>query len=265
MKVLITGLSGYIGFHLAYKFQSEGHDVVGVYNSAGEAVIRELQKCIHGVTLVQHNLLESPLTLQGFDCVVHCAGLKGKRGEDVYVDNITMMLNAMKVDTPHFVFVSSGIANEGTSPYAKSKIVCESILQECASFKTTILRFFNPIGTINKMFIDKGNILHSLLESKLHEKPFAMLGNSVRDYIDIVDACDMAYQSIVSGEGYCEVGTGIGTSTEEFVKMFDEDMPLVRHESRPHDMHSSIASCKTATHHTIDDTITRYVKLLTIR
>ena len=36
MNVLITGVSGYIGYHLALKYVQKGHSVIGIYNKSCE-------------------------------------------------------------------------------------------------------------------------------------------------------------------------------------------------------------------------------------
>ncbi len=75
MKVLITGAAGFLGSHLAERFLTEGHSVVGVDNfiTGSEANAEHLRSSYPGFSLVEHDI-SKPLFLEGdLDGVLHFA------------------------------------------------------------------------------------------------------------------------------------------------------------------------------------------------
>lgn len=277
MRIVVTGISGYIGFHLAKRFCSEGHEVIGVYNAAEQEKIDAL-KSVLGCKLIKTDLRKTVATIEGeVDCLVHCAGLKGilnsnEKPFEFYDTNIKLMLNAYRTQAKHFVFISTGIAETSDSPYAKSKRVCEEMLKDMRSAKVTVLRLFNPIGTEHPLFIDKQNVLQALYSADVNNSVFSVMGNGIRDYIDIRDASDMAYEIICKRQhsetkyGVFEIGTTIGVSVTELLNTYCSSLSRsVRIEhvaSRKNDTTISVASFGCVPKYTLRDTIMSYVELL---
>lgn len=72
MRILITGVAGFLGSHLADKFLSQGHEVIGVDNLIGGY----LENIPEKVTFYQHscqNLEALNRIMEGVDVVYHCA------------------------------------------------------------------------------------------------------------------------------------------------------------------------------------------------
>ncbi|MFD0861302.1 NAD-dependent epimerase/dehydratase family protein [Sungkyunkwania multivorans] len=97
MKILITGVAGFIGSHLAEHLASEGHEVVGVdnFNDYYDVSLKRLnasQVREKGVTIIEANLnddLEAVLP-SGFDYVYHLAaqpGIAAHISLEEYVNN----------------------------------------------------------------------------------------------------------------------------------------------------------------------------------
>lgn len=280
--VLITGISGYIGFHLAKKFYSEGYDVVGTYNSADSIKLGVLKSVLPNVTLIKADLTKCvpdlPEEVEHLDYVVHCAALKGivdsnENPMRFYETNLTTTLNACKiadkVDVGMFVFVSTGIADKSECVYAKSKLMCEGMLR-ASGMKVSVLRYYNPIGSEHPLFIDKKNILNALYMCDKHNCTFSIFGEGVRDYIDIRDASEMAYEKIVGSSDALfnveEIGIGKGVATTEFVKEYcsttTREVNVAYLPCRENDVNVSVASYGCVPRYTLGETIKDYVKLM---
>ena len=273
MNVVITGVSGYIGYHLALKYINEGHNVIGIYNSATEEKTNALQEL--GISLMKVDLRTTPLCLnKHIDLVIHCASLKGivdgnNDPEGFYETNINTMLNAWKVGADCFVFISTGIAEKSNSPYAKSKLMCEKMLADLCYKSNTrcmVLRCFNPIGTKHPLFIDRKNILHVLYECAKVDKTFTVFGDGVRDFINVADLADLTYDTIKEcNDMYSikEVGTGIATSVDSLIKVFEEcvgkGLEKERKPPRENDVEWSVAHNRNIPSHTLQKTILEYI------
>lgn len=137
MKVLVTGIAGFIGFHVAKRLLDEGHEVVGLDNlndyydvqlkidRLKELEIEEVEK--HWISkkvnlkFIKADLLEKDLFMnlfkeEEFDYVVHLAAQAGVRysldAPQKYIDsNITGFLNILECcrnyPVKHLVFASS--------------------------------------------------------------------------------------------------------------------------------------------------------------
>ncbi len=137
MKVLITGLAGFIGFHLGKKLLDEGYEVVGFdnindYYDVQLKIDRLKEMGIHEIEnqwissnsnlkFIKADLLEKEtlvklFELEEFDYVVHLAAQAGVRysleAPQKYIDsNITGFLNILECcrnfPVKHLVFASS--------------------------------------------------------------------------------------------------------------------------------------------------------------
>lgn len=182
MKLLLTGVGGYIGSHAARMFLENGHTVVGVDNFStgfrGAVAVLEREFGKDGFRFHQVDLkdLSSVVTLfgneDGIDGVVHfaasCSVNESMENPYLYFSNNVQttlhVLEAMKqFDVKHIVF-SSTCATYGTphklpvdetheqrpeSPYGESKMIAEQIIKwygELFSINYVILRYFNVCG-----------------------------------------------------------------------------------------------------------------------
>lgn len=92
MKILVTGVAGFIGMHVAAALLAHGEQVVGVDNfndyysvELKEARIANLENQypgeldVHRVDIVDADALEAALAGTGFDRIVHLAAQAGVR------------------------------------------------------------------------------------------------------------------------------------------------------------------------------------------
>ncbi len=181
MRVLLTGVTGYIGSHAAVEVLAAGHDVVGIDDLSASiidtrhAIERTAGRKIefHELDLRDAKGVECILAHADVDAILHFAGRKFV-GESVadpiryYSRNVTASVNLLAAAERHginnIVFSSSctvyGDAAElpvtehspisPVSPYGKTKAVVEGLLEDlCHAQEATralALRYFNPIG-----------------------------------------------------------------------------------------------------------------------
>ncbi|MDE2491872.1 MAG: UDP-glucose 4-epimerase GalE [Elusimicrobia bacterium] len=180
MKVLVTGVSGYIGSHAALELLRAGHEVSGfdnLSNSSEEAVRRVRELAGKPLAFTKLDLLDADglktLLAQGFDAVMHFAGLKAV-GESVEkpalyrrnnVDGSRNLFEAMqKAGCRRLVFSSSCTVygevkknpvdekhpRSAVNPYGQTKLDVEdmgfALSKKDPRWKIALLRYFNPVG-----------------------------------------------------------------------------------------------------------------------
>lgn len=284
IKVLVTGGAGYIGSHTVVELHNAGYQAIvvdnlsnssievleGIEKIIGEKPIFELIDCTDYKSLV--GLFEKYGDIR---YAIHFAAYKAV-GESVekpimyYKNNLISLLNLIEIMNDRgkssIVFSSSCTVygqpapehlpvNEeaplqpATSPYGKTKQMCEDILKDSVyAFRGNLdviaLRYFNPIGahpSANIGELPRGvpqNLLPFVTQTAAGiRKELSVFGNDyntpdgscIRDYIYV---CDLAkahvaainrLKTIDSSNGvfeYFNVGTGTGLSVLEVIDAF---------------------------------------------
>jgi dihydroflavonol-4-reductase len=163
MKVLITGITGFIGYHLAQELlKQKNYELVGTFRDREKALMYEKQ----GIEMRETDLLK-PDSLKNItkdvDVVVHLAGLMRFHDswDSLYTHNVKatqiITADALQHGVQHFIYSSSteaigsvtSIPGDETSPYnpyyeyGKTKQLAEQWLkekQQTAGLPLTILR-----------------------------------------------------------------------------------------------------------------------------
>ena len=180
MKVLVTGVSGYIGSHTALELLNAGHEVSGfdnLSNSSEESVRRVRELSGKPLRFEKLDLLDKPaldrLLKEGFDAVLHFAGLKavGESVEkpDLYqrnnVEGSKNLIAAMRESGCRRLVFSSSCTVYGevkkspvnehhpraaVNPYGQTKLdvedACLKLAHEEKGWHIALLRYFNPVG-----------------------------------------------------------------------------------------------------------------------
>ncbi|RYZ49884.1 MAG: UDP-glucose 4-epimerase GalE [Sphingobacteriales bacterium] len=279
-KILVTGGAGYIGSHTVVSLAQAGFEPViidSLVNSTAEVITR-LEKVLGGkvafyeVDCVDEKALSEVIKQVGSVAgAIHFAAYKAV-GESVqkplmyYHNNLGSLISLLRVmqanNIGNLVFSSSctvyGLPDElpvteqtacntPTSPYGKTKQMCESVLFDQAlapgAVKTISLRYFNPVGAHESCIIGElplgvpNNLVPFItqavagLRSELtvfgndYETPD---GTCIRDYIDITDLAEAhvkALDRLISGKGETyevfNIGTGTGISVLELIQEFE--------------------------------------------
>ena len=262
---LVTGGAGYIGAHVVRAFESAGISTV---------VLDDLSTGLRArvpvsVPLIQANCADAERVRQALDqyrCigVVHLAALKHARESSAqplryWDNNLGAMLGVLKgldgTSVAHFVLSSSCSIYGGAgavdvasppnpqSPYARTKVVCEQVLGDCAKLlgiSWMTLRYFNVIGN------DDFSAAHDTSPECLVPATAARLargeppvvygtdfstpdGTALRDYVDVRDLAAahlLAAQHLMNGkEGgmTLDVGSGSPISVLEVLSAIHEE------------------------------------------
>jgi len=182
MNVLVTGGAGYIGLNVCAELFKKNYRPIILDNFSNSNIygIRELEKLIGKVTVIEENLINLPKVVEVLEkyeigAVIHLAGWKCvPESEKIplwyYFNNVAcsiILFNAMqRVGIKKIIFSSSCSVYGNTkkypiyedtetnpiSTYGKTKLAVENILQDWyrtdPNMQINLLRYFNPIGAV---------------------------------------------------------------------------------------------------------------------
>ena len=225
MSILITGVAGFIGFHLARNMLENGNHVVGIDNLNNYYDVQlkkdrlNLLQSFQNFTFYKEDLInQKPIveickTNQQIEYVIHLAQQPGVRYSIInphsYIDNnITATLNFLEAvrnlkHLKNFIFASSSsvygkeaklpssvldATNTPSSFYATSKIASEAMCynyHHLYNINMTILRFFTVYGPWGRPDM----ALYSFASAIMEGKPIKLYnnGNLKRDFTYIDD------------------------------------------------------------------------------
>jgi len=281
-KILVTGGTGYIGSHTTVELQNANYEVIIVDNlsNSNAGVIDGIER-ITGIRPIfekvdctdekaMQEVFEKNPGIRG---IIHFAASKAV-GESVqkplmyYRNNIVSLLNLLEL-MPVFgvkglVFSSSCTVygqpdilpvNEqapikpACSPYGNTKQINEEIIRDAihagASYKSIVLRYFNPIGAHQTAEIGElpigvpQNLVPFVTQTAAGiRKELSVFGNDyntpdgscIRDYINVVDLsrAHVIAMNRLLNNGACDpveyynLGTGKGLSVLELISLFEE-------------------------------------------
>ncbi len=298
--VLVTGGAGFIGSHACVDLLEHGYDVVVVddYSNSSPAALDRVQKIAgrpltaYPVDLRDRTALSTVFERHPIDAVIHFAAKKAV-GEsmrtpldyyDVNLGGTTSLLRTMHQHGVHHLVFSSSCSIYGeaeriplseddaarpTNPYARSKWLCEQILQDACSqypeLTAVALRYFNPIGAHPSGLLGEdprgvpNNVLPYLMQVavgrlerlSIYGDDYATAdGTAVRDYIHVLDLVDghrVALEHLADSPGWrvFNLGTGVGTSVRDLVAAVSgacgRDLPFRIVPRRPGDVAELVA------------------------
>jgi UDP-glucose 4-epimerase len=274
--VLLTGATGYIGSHTWLALQAAGFAVVGLDNfvNSSPKVLERLEQISGRVPefvaadVCDAAALEAAFAGRRIDAVVHFAALKAvgessQKPLDYYRNNVgglMQLLGAMQRHGCRRIVFSSTATVYGqpeqlpvtevaplapSSPYASTKLVGENLLRELesadASWKTALLRYFNPVGAHESGLIGEdprgtpNNLMPYVTQVAVGRLPRLRIfgndypthdGTGVRDYIHVMDLAEghvAALRHLTGGGGSLtlNLGTGTGYSVLDVVTAFE--------------------------------------------
>jgi UDP-glucose 4-epimerase len=278
LKVLVAGGAGFIGSHLVDELISKGHWVRVLDDFSSGKKINVAKHFASGkLELVEGSVVDRSVVekaVKGVDSVVDLAG-KGNLAKSVedplpYHDtNLTGTLNLLnccvKNGIRKFVFSSSGSVYpenirgqisedspyEPKSPYAATKVCAEIYCKTFRSvylMETVVLRFFNVYGPRRENSSYGGAVTNFML-NMMRDQPIQLYGDGsdIRDYVYVLDVVKALMLSLTEGvNGEFNVGTGIGTSTLELIRLIGEvvstEPKIIREKKREGDTPSRVAS-----------------------
>lgn len=253
MKILLTGVAGFIGSNLGEKLLEQKNEVVGIdnFDSYYSREIKEknlkLLRDYEDFHFLEIDLRDKhslkALLEQSFDVIVHLAGRGGVRRSilepEQYVEmNYIATLNLLEAmkekGARKIVFASTSsvygnkseipfredrMADWPISPYSASKKACEALLytyHHIYGFDVYALRFFTVYGKRQRPDM----AIYKLVKAILNEEVFEKYGDgkTERDYTYIDDIVNGVMKAAERVNGYEIINIG-GSRTVELNRL----------------------------------------------
>ncbi len=233
-KYLITGGAGFIGSNLAHFILEKGHEVV-VLDDFSTGKRANLADVRDRITLVEGDIRDRQAVdraVAGCRAIFHEAALGSVprsvndplTSHDVNVNGtITVLESARAHGVKRVVFAASSSAygdqptspkHEGMvpapiSPYAASKVCCESYLQAYAAvyqMETVALRYFNVFGPRQDPFGAYAAVIPAFVSNLLQKKSPVVFGDGEqsRDFCYIENVCTANWLAAHSPAENCD-------------------------------------------------------------
>ncbi|MEM0156611.1 MAG: NAD(P)-dependent oxidoreductase [Thermoplasmataceae archaeon] len=207
MKILVTGHRGFIGSQVYGTLCDQGYDVSGI-DIGDQFIDRKYDYIVHmGARTLIRMSREKPY--------------------EYFDDNMVFslrMLEYCRKNGSTFIFPTSGSVMEATNPYSLSKkqtVEWIELYHTMYGTRRHVMKFFNIYGPTSR----KGAVfLFSKASLTGQEAVIYGDGNNVRDFIHVKDVV-RAIRMIIDGkveEGYHEIGSGVGTSVNDLLKLVED-------------------------------------------
>jgi ADP-L-glycero-D-manno-heptose 6-epimerase len=241
LKALVTGGAGFIGSNLALELERRGYEVVIVDNlfSGSMDNLKDFNgKMINWDISVKKDFWER------FDVIFHQAAITDPRypnDEETYFKNVKGFENMIELalkDNAKFIYASSAsVYGNGVVPmnedqvkapfsaYARSKLKMDEIAEKYFDKMHIVgLRYFNVFGPREAHKGRPASMIYHLRNQMLEgETPkLFKFGEQIRDHIYVKDVVKSNIVAMDSCSGVYNVGTGVGTSFNEIVKVLNE-------------------------------------------
>lgn len=284
MRILVTGVTGFVGSHLCTRLLEQGNDIVGIdamtdfYDVTRKEANLAALTSWKSFTFCRANLLDVPLRqlLDGVEVVFHLAGQPGVRtswGPEfaVYVERNVLatqrLLEALR-DAPvrKMVYASSSsvygdaesypttetMRPRPVSPYGVTKLAAEHLCELYRvnfAIPTASLRLFTVYGPGQRPDM----AFSQLIGNALRKTPFLLFGDGrqTRDFTfvgDVVEA--MSAAALSSWTGVANIGGGSRTSMSEVIRtvgsLLGHDVDTVRMPAQPGDVRDTAADTTVA-------------------
>ena len=253
MKVLVTGILGFIGSHLAEKLVNNGDEVYGIIRRVANRNLDVVGKILKDITLITGDITDYASTRNAIktvnpDVVIHLAALSPVRDSferpfEYQQANLigTMnvahaMLELPDAQTRRILAASTAevyglqenqplkesLPLKPSSPYAVSKAAGDLYLQ--MMFYTyelhgTVMR---PANSYGRKFDNSFLIEYLVTQMLKGENVYIGAPGSIRDYMyvdDHINAYFLAIKSTKAGGQVFNAGTGIGVTNRELAQM----------------------------------------------
>jgi UDP-glucose 4-epimerase len=292
MAILVTGGAGYIGSHTVLELIATGEKVVVLDNlSTGfRSAVPEDAPLIVG-DFGDEDLVTELLAKHDVDAIIHFAAkivVPDSVADPLgyYLNNTamarTLLACAVDAGVKHFIFsstaavygepaqvpVSESAALQPMSPYGRSKLMVEWMLEDTAKahdLSYVVLRYFNvagadPQGRVGQSTRNATHLIKVAVQTALGRRPGMEVfgtdyptpdGSCLRDYIQVTDLARahvdaLNYLRAGGGNLTCNVGYAHGYSVLEVIDVVKQvsgvDFPVRRSGRRPGDPAAIIAA-----------------------
>lgn len=245
-KIIVTGIAGFIGSHLADRLIELGHEVIGIDDlSRGRAENINSKADFHQVSITDFEAI-APL-FNDVDYVYHLAALARVRPSlklpmSYHRANVTGTLNVLeasrlaKVKKVIFASSSSVFGNQDgaykenmpknpLNPYALQKLMGEQYVQiygDLYGLDYTILRFFNVYGPRQILGGAYSTVIGTFLDQRKRGVPLTIFGDGEqrRDFTHITDTIEACLLALEKGNKKdFNIGRGNNKSVNEIAEL----------------------------------------------
>ena len=232
MRVLVTGVTGYLGSHLATELLKEGHEVIALKRKLSP--LNRIQAILP--KLVLHNLEETNLAelfagFEKFDAVIHTSTCYGRNGESIsQITEANLVFPLEILEAAAFghvgVFINTDTAlDKHLNPYAFSKAQFLEwgkyfSEQEKIRFINLRLEHFYGAGDDSSKFTT--HVINSCLANVAELN--LTLGEQRRDFIHIDDVLSAYLLLLNKRDAFVDwfieiaVGSGVAVTIRQFVE-----------------------------------------------
>lgn len=220
-KIFITGITGFLGRHVARKCAVEGHQVIALVRNKKITISNfdfSVEICHGDLTAVSSYKNE----LEQAEVIIHCAAdtrmfaFKNKQQEAINVQAVKDMIGiAKRTNLQRFIFLSSANTiipgthtnpsiemnrnseNSKNLPYINTKIQAENLLiQEYQNDKFPSV-IFNPTFMLgpDDYSLSSGKLIMTMMKNKNF-----LLPEGGKNVVDIRDVADVVYNAISKGK-----------------------------------------------------------------
>lgn len=258
MKIFITGAAGAIGSHLAERFLSLGHEVVGIdalktyYDPEIKKInIADVEKS--GGKIYQRDLITDDISdlLEGVEIVFHCAaqpGISATTPFSTYLDDNIVATYKLLESVKHLptlkafihastssVYGARATGDETTEPkptsyYGVTKLAAEQLAMSYyreLGLPVIVLRFFSVYGPRER----PEKLYHKLIKSIYEGTTIPLHEGSehhIRSYTfvrDIIDGCVLIVENLDSTIGEIfNLGTDKTMTTKDGIELIEKIM-----------------------------------------
>lgn len=213
-------------------FEKEGSFAGVIHMAAHKSVVESVEQPLRYYDNNLRSLLQ----------VLYCCDLFG-------VKNVVFSSTCTVYGEPDTLPVTEQTALNPLSPYGRTKIIGEQILQDFVKthqMQALVLRFFNPVGAHPSGLIGEfpngvpSNLLPFMAQTAAGHHPFLRIwgddyptadGSCIRDFIHVCDLAQVHLKALewlfaqanLQGYEVINVGTGKGISVKEMVQAFEEE------------------------------------------
>ena len=217
MKILITGVAGFLGSHLAQKLSTLGHKIIGIDNMIGgyednipQNITFHKEDCC--------NYEKMNLFMKGIDVAYHCAATAHEGlsvfapyeiGKNNFLASVSIFSAAIANKVKRIIFCSSmarygsqktpfteNMVPKPVDPYGISKVAAEDVLKnlcELNNIEWVIAVPHNIIGPKQKYDDPYRNVVSIMINRMLQKKAPIIYGNGKQkrcfSYIDDCLTC----------------------------------------------------------------------------
>lgn len=241
MKILVTGVEGFIGRHFCQLLSDSGHQSVGIDKKAGEdvnkvlggsSVIEQKLSGIHAIVHLAANCstprsIAQPIedfqdNAQGTLTVLEYAR---QRGLPVIYTSTCKVYSAKAVSALNGACVDETISvtDGARTPYGTSKLVGELYCEEYAALygvKVVIDRLSSVFG-IGQHGTEEAGWLHWFIRAKKRGLPITIYGSGeqVRDVLWVNDLCRLLLEQVEHIDRFAGQCVNVGGGKENAVSL----------------------------------------------